>query len=113
MVETRSKRKPDSTSELPKPPAKKVAKAEKPAAAKPVKKEKEAVKPAPKVDEKAKPTKKGPPVEGDAVTLEGFGGEVKTHEGTSVTLKSLLEKSKSGVVLFTYPKASTPGCTLH
>jgi thioredoxin-dependent peroxiredoxin len=28
-----------------------------------------------------------------------------------VTLEKLLEKSGAGVVLFTYPRASTPGCT--
>ena len=38
------------------------------------------------------------------------GGEVETHEGTKTTLAKLVEESKSGVVLFTYPKASTPGC---
>jgi len=43
--------------------------------------------------------------------LEAFGGEVETNDGEKTTLKKLLDKSKSGVVLFTYPKASTPGCT--
>jgi thioredoxin-dependent peroxiredoxin len=47
---------------------------------------------------------------GDAVTLAGFGGEIETHEGTKTSLEKLVEESKSGVVLFTYPKASTPGC---
>ena len=44
--------------------------------------------------------------------LEGFGGEVETNDGEKTTLKKLLDSSKSGVVLFTYPKASTPGCKL-
>jgi len=48
---------------------------------------------------------------GDVITLEGFGGEIETNEGTKITLKQLVDESKGGVVLFTYPKASTPGCT--
>lgn len=47
---------------------------------------------------------------GATIDLENFGGEIETHEGTKVTLKQLVEESKAGVVLFTYPKASTPGC---
>jgi co-chaperonin GroES (HSP10) len=47
---------------------------------------------------------------GDSVDLAAFGGEVETNEGTKTTLAKLLEESKGGVVLFTYPKASTPGC---
>ncbi|KAL7933299.1 thioredoxin-like protein [Trichoderma chlorosporum] len=48
---------------------------------------------------------------GDVIDLEGFGGEVQTHDGDTTSLKKLVDDSKSGVVLFTYPKASTPGCT--
>ncbi|KAI4099282.1 MAG: hypothetical protein LQ339_006074 [Xanthoria mediterranea] len=51
------------------------------------------------------------PVVGDILSLDGFGGEVETHDGETTNLKKLLDESKSGVVLFTYPKASTPGCT--
>jgi peroxiredoxin Q/BCP len=47
---------------------------------------------------------------GDVVALEGFGGEVETNDGEKTTLKALVEASKNGVVIFTYPKASTPGC---
>lgn len=47
---------------------------------------------------------------GETITLEGFGGEIETNDGTKTTLKALVDESKSGVVLFTYPKASTPGC---
>jgi len=54
-----------------------------------------------------KPTK---PVVGDLISLDGFGGEVETNDGTKTSLKALVEESKAGVVLFTYPKASTPGC---
>jgi thioredoxin-dependent peroxiredoxin len=47
---------------------------------------------------------------GDTITLEGFGGEIETNDGEKTTLQKLVEESKSGVVIFTYPKASTPGC---
>lgn len=50
------------------------------------------------------------PKVGDTISLDGFGGEIQTHEGAKTTLKQLVEDSKAGVVLFTYPKASTPGC---
>ena len=49
---------------------------------------------------------------GENITLEGFGGEIETNDGEKTTLKKLVEESKGGVVLFTYPKASTPGCKL-
>lgn len=56
--------------------------------------------------------KPGPaPKTGDSIALSNFGGEVETLDGTKVTFAKLLEDSKNGVVLFTYPKASTPGCT--
>ena len=47
---------------------------------------------------------------GTTISLEGFGGKVTRHDGVEVTMKELLEGSGSGVVVFTYPKASTPGC---
>lgn len=93
----------------PEPPAKKkatkaVSKA-KPAA-------KEAVKEPVKEPVKAKANGSSKKVAvGDTVDLATFGGEITMNDGTSVTLGSLVEKSGSGVVLFTYPKASTPGCT--
>ena len=49
-------------------------------------------------------------VVGDSISLDGFGGEIETNDGDSVTLKALVDTSENGVVLFTYPKASTPGC---
>ena len=53
----------------------------------------------------------GPPKVGDTIAdLATFGGEVETNDGVTTSLAKLLEESKSGVVLFTYPKASTPGC---
>lgn len=56
-------------------------------------------------------TSSGPPKQGDKIDLEGFGGEVETNDGQKTTLAQLAQSSKKGVVLFTYPKASTPGCT--
>jgi peroxiredoxin Q/BCP len=52
------------------------------------------------------------PEVGASVDLDSFGGEVETHDGKKTTLKQLVEESKAGVVLFTYPKANTPGCKL-
>ncbi|KAG6123059.1 hypothetical protein E4U14_000011 [Claviceps sp. LM454 group G7] len=48
---------------------------------------------------------------GDVIDLDGFGGEIEINDGKKTTLKELVEESGSGVVVFTYPKASTPGCT--
>ncbi|KAM0285605.1 hypothetical protein ACHAQH_001311 [Verticillium albo-atrum] len=56
-------------------------------------------------------TKPAKVAEGEVITLAGFGGEVETNDGKKTTLKALVDESKAGVVLFTYPKASTPGCT--
>lgn len=47
---------------------------------------------------------------GKAIELDGFGGTVQTNDGNDVTFKELLDKSAGGVVIFTYPRASTPGC---
>ena len=63
-----------------------------------------------KVTKDAKPNKSGPARVGDKIDFDSFGGEIETNDGELTTLKSLVEKSKAGVVLFTYPKASTPGC---
>jgi len=52
----------------------------------------------------------GKPAVGDVISLDGFGGEIETNDGAKTTLKALVDESKAGVVLFTYPKASTPGC---
>jgi len=43
--------------------------------------------------------------------LSAFGGEIETHTGTKTTLSALLQESPGGIVIFTYPRASTPGCT--
>lgn len=55
---------------------------------------------------------------GSKITLAGFGGTVSTHEGRQVSVQELLQEVEAspgdkgkGLVLFTYPKASTPGCT--
>ncbi|CAM1500822.1 Fc.00g099840.m01.CDS01 [Cosmosporella sp. VM-42] len=62
--------------------------------------------------EEPKKKKKGGKLEvGDSVDLDDFGGEIETNDGEKTSLKELVEKSEAGVVLFTYPKASTPGCT--
>lgn len=53
----------------------------------------------------------GPPKVGDTIDLTNFGAEIETQDGKKTTLAKLVEESKGGVVLFTYPKASTPGCT--
>ncbi|KAK5171465.1 thioredoxin peroxidase dot5 [Saxophila tyrrhenica] len=84
-----------------------------PSAAPPSKKKSTAKPKAKKEVSPAAPTKmengtSAPPV-GSTITLAGFGGEVQTHDETKVTLAKLVEDSKAGVVLFTYPKASTPG----
>ena len=50
---------------------------------------------------------------GDTIDLDDFGGEVESNDGEKMTLKKMVEDSKGGVVLFTYPKASTPGCRSH
>jgi thioredoxin-dependent peroxiredoxin len=47
---------------------------------------------------------------GQSVNLDGFGGKVTRHDGVETTFKDLVDKSGAGVVVFTYPKASTPGC---
>ncbi|KAK5628780.1 hypothetical protein RRF57_004495 [Xylaria bambusicola] len=102
------KRKAPAPAPAPEPPAKKQSKVSK-AAAK--------VKAAVKSAAAAKPaetngsTKPGKPAVGDVISLDGFGGEVETNDGVKTTLKALVDESKAGVVLFTYPKASTPGCT--
>ncbi|PTB68572.1 AhpC-TSA-domain-containing protein, partial [Trichoderma citrinoviride] len=75
-----------------------------------VKEPKEDAKEEPKEDKK-KPAAAGKIAVGDVLDLEEFGGEVQTNDGEKTTLKKLVDDSKSGVVLFTYPKASTPGCT--
>lgn len=63
-----------------------------------------------KADNGGKPQQTSAPLVGHSISLEGFGGPIETHDGKQVTLKKLVEKSKAGVILFTYPKASTPGC---
>lgn len=50
---------------------------------------------------------------GDTIVLDGFGGEIETNDGGKTSLKKLVDDSDSGVVLFTYPKASTPGCKFN
>ncbi|KAI2473264.1 AhpC-TSA-domain-containing protein [Annulohypoxylon bovei var. microspora] len=106
-VELRKRKAP---APAPAPPAKKQTKTSKVAA-----KVKETVKG--KLAKPAKSTaangssKPAKPVVGDIIALDDFGGEIETNDGKKTTLKALVDESKSGVVIFTYPKASTPGCT--
>ncbi|EZG01949.1 hypothetical protein H106_07985 [Trichophyton rubrum CBS 735.88] len=51
------------------------------------------------------------PEEGDVLDLSQFEAEIELNDGTKTSFRKLLEESKEGVVVFTYPKASTPGCT--
>ncbi|KAK2625315.1 hypothetical protein QTJ16_005684 [Diplocarpon rosae] len=104
---------------MPRELRKRKAPASEPASAPPAKKKAPVVKAIAKVKEAVIPNsiktngaKSGSKVAvGDTINLEGFGGEIETNEGVKTTLKALVEESKGGVVLFTYPKASTPGCT--
>lgn len=126
------KRKAHQAPSAPAPALKKAGKAAKPAATKTAKAAKKAT-PVPAApveddDESAKeeaapaPAPAAPPAKtankkkagkvavDDVVDLEDFGGEIETNDGKKTSLKDLVEESKAGVVLFTYPKASTPGC---
>lgn len=107
MVELRKRK--DAPTTAPTPAAKK-----KVTTSKKVTAEKK-VDPAPKKEETKPETngeasKSSVPSVGDTIKLDGFGGDVQLQDGTKTTLKELLEKSENGVVLFTYPKANTPGC---
>ncbi|PCD35051.1 hypothetical protein AU210_007640 [Fusarium oxysporum f. sp. radicis-cucumerinum] len=105
-------RKRKASTAPPPPPVKRKSTTKVPKAAAKVKEA--AAKEEPKAEEpKAEESKKsgGKPKVGDVVDLDGFGGEIETNDGEKTTLKKLVDESKSGVVLFTYPKASTPGCT--
>ncbi|KAK2802503.1 hypothetical protein FQN50_007309 [Emmonsiellopsis sp. PD_5] len=110
MVELRKRKAPAEP--VPPAPAKRTTKKPKaiksdnnnvapaPAATKKEKKESRSASSAPKV-----------PAVGDTIDLEGIGSEITLHDGTATTLKQLVDESEAGVVLFTYPRASTPGCT--
>ncbi|KAA8893723.1 thioredoxin-like protein [Sphaerosporella brunnea] len=37
--------------------------------------------------------------------------EIQTHAGETTTLSALVKAAEKGIVIFAYPKASTPGCT--
>ncbi|KAJ8121392.1 hypothetical protein ONZ43_g2143 [Nemania bipapillata] len=113
------KRKAPAPAPAPEPPAKKQSKAAKVSkvakvakVAKAATKVKASVKgPVAKPAETNGSPKPGKPVVGGVISLDGFGGEVETNDGAKTTLKALVDESTAGVVLFTYPKASTPGCT--
>ncbi len=52
------------------------------------------------------------PSVGETIDFAGRGLDtnIETHDGLKTTLKELVDESKAGVVIFTYPRASTPGC---
>jgi len=101
------KRKAPATEPAAAPPAKK-----KGPVAKAVAKVKNALSPkAPKAAKTNGATSSSSLAVGDTISLEGFGGEIETNDGVKTTLKQLVDESTGGVVLFTYPKASTFGCT--
>ncbi|KAI0134430.1 thioredoxin-like protein [Xylariales sp. AK1849] len=104
-VELRKRKAPAPVPERPAKKPSKVAKA--------VSKVKEVVTGKPDTSGASNGTKKTTkaPLVGETISLEDFGGEVETNDGKKTTLRALVEESTSGVVLFTYPKASTPGCT--
>jgi len=112
-VELRKRKAP---APAPEPPAKKATKASK--VSKAVAKAKDTVvkprgrpaKAAPETTANGSSDSGGTPQVGNIISLDGFGGEIQTNDGDKTTLKTLVEESGTGVVLFTYPKASTPGC---
>lgn len=99
MVELRKRKAPPPA---PEPAAKKKSAPKKPPAARPTARQ--------QGGEQTQDESQVPTV-GNRIELDGFGGEVETSGGETTTLSALVEDSESGVVLFTYPKASTPGCT--
>lgn len=103
VVELRKRKAPPTQ---PEPAPKKTAAPKKTKAAAKNAKTEASSKPAP-----APPAASAAPKVGDVVSLKGFGGEIQTEDGATTTLEALVASSKSGVVLFTYPRASTPGCT--
>lgn len=104
----------------PEPPKKKAAKA------KPAPKAKEAEKPAAAAAAEEAPAAAAPaapaktngaaakkPAVGDTIDPATFasGATITLNDGTTTTFAALVADSTAGLVLFTYPKASTPGCT--
>lgn len=114
-VELRKRKAPEGAAPAPAEPKKKSKAAA--AAEKAVEKVKEVVAPKEKAAAKSngaasKAAKGGPPDAGTVIDVSDFGGEIETNEGETTSLKKLLDESESGVVLFTYPKASTGGCMI-
>ncbi|CAZ79243.1 unnamed protein product [Tuber melanosporum] len=48
---------------------------------------------------------------GDGDLLPNTLPEVQTHDGGKTTLTAILAQASKGIVIFAYPKASTPECT--
>ncbi|KAK2750631.1 hypothetical protein FQN57_002702 [Myotisia sp. PD_48] len=55
--------------------------------------------------------KRATPEQDDVLDLSLYEDEIQLEDGTTTSFKALVDESKSGVIVFTYPKASTPGCT--
>ncbi|KAI1817419.1 AhpC-TSA-domain-containing protein [Poronia punctata] len=119
-VELRKRKAPPAPAPVPEPPAKKPSKSKVTTAAT-ANKVKAAVVKGVKAavttnGSSSSSSSSGKPSVGDIIPLSdddnnNFGGQIVTNDGTKTSLKDLVDKSKSGVVLFTYPKASTGGCT--
>lgn len=122
MVELRKRKTPD-TPAPPKPaPSKKksttsisskAAKDATASAAAAPKDEKPAA-PAAAAPAEAKPSSTNGLATGDALSAASapwLSASITTQDGTATSISALVAASKAGVVLFTYPKASTPGCT--
>lgn len=89
--------KPEKAEKLEKPAAKSAAKSvAKPAPANPAK--------AKKADEASEGLKDGDLVPTDLP-------EVQTEDGSKITIENLLKSAQKGIIIFAYPRASTPGCT--
>ncbi|PFH60797.1 hypothetical protein XA68_10311 [Ophiocordyceps unilateralis] len=105
------KRKAPQPPPAPAPAPKKSAKAKKASPAKEERQEEEEPKDASQPREQKQ--KSTSVAVGDVIDLQDFGGEIEDQNGCKTTLKKLVDDCKTAVVLFTYPKASTPGCTVQ
>ena len=60
----------------------------------------------------SKPKPTGQIAAGQKISQDRFHGEVRTNDDETTDLNALLNSSDAGVIIFTYPKASTPGCNI-
>ena len=106
MVELRKRKDPPQ----PAPPAPARKRSSNPVKSAGTDKAKDEAKPSASSGQASSSSTGGFPTVGSSINLDGFGGEIETNDGEKTTLKQLVDESSGGVVLFTYPKASTPGC---